>query len=77
MKKDQGLVRWIILIVIAVIILGYFGFNVRGAVNSPTTQDNLNFLKDTAVKIWDYVLRAPALWIWEVIILPLIHKFVG
>ncbi len=77
MKRDQGLIKWILLIVIAVIILGYYGFSIRAALESPVTRDNLNVLQDIAIKIWQYVLRAPVVFVWEHILLPLIHKITG
>lgn len=75
-KKDRGLIKFIIIIVIALVILGYYGFSVRQAIEAPASQDNLNFFKDICIKIWLYILRAPALFIWENVILPLIHRFV-
>jgi hypothetical protein len=74
MKKDQGFIKWIILIVIALIILGYYGFDVRRAIEAETTQNNLNWFKETCLWIWDHILRIPAMFLWEHVILPLIHS---
>ncbi len=74
MKKDRGFIKWIIIIVIALIILGYYGFDVRHAVESPTTQDNLNYFKDLLIKLWENILKMPALFIWDHVIMPLIHS---
>ena len=76
MKKDQGFIKWIILIIIALIILGYYGFDVRRAIDAPTTQSNLNWFKETCLWIWDNVLRWPATFVWENILWPLIHKLI-
>jgi hypothetical protein len=73
MKKDQGFIKWIILIVIALIILGYFGFNLRDAVEAPATRDNLSFFKDILLSVWNNILKVPALFVWEHVISPLIH----
>ncbi len=74
MKKDQGFIKWIILIVIALVILGYYGFDVRQAIDAPTTQSNLNWFKEFCLWVWDHILRIPVTFIWEQLILPLIHS---
>lgn len=77
MKKDQGFIKWIVIIVIALIVLGFYGFNIREAVEAPATQENLNFFKEICIKIWNTLLKAPALFLWEHVIMPLIHTLSG
>jgi hypothetical protein len=77
MNKEKGFIKWILLIVIALIILGYYGFDVRKAIDAPTTQSNLNWFKETCLWIWDHILRWPAEFVWNSVILPLIHKLSG
>jgi len=76
MKKNQGFIKWIILIVVALIILGYFGIDVKQVVESPTTQSNLNYLEQVASWLWHNILKVPVTWIWENLILPLVVKAV-
>lgn len=73
MKKDQGFIKWILLIIVALIVLGYYGFDVKKAIDAPTTQSNLNWFKETCIWIWNYILRIPATFLWENVLLPLIH----
>lgn len=77
MKKDQGFIKWIVIIVIALIILGYYGISVRDALNAPTTQENLGFFKESMVWVWNHILRVPVMFIWNNLLLPLIHTLSG
>ncbi|MDO8594941.1 MAG: hypothetical protein Q7R93_05555 [bacterium] len=53
----------ILLIVIALIVLGFFGYNLRDIVNSPTVHENLVYVWDLLVKIWNAVIVTPFNWI--------------
>lgn len=67
-RTQQGLIQWIILIVIAVLILSYFGISLREVGEDETTQDNFSFITEWLSVIWQDYLREPAIWIWENII---------
>jgi len=58
----------LILIVIALIILGYYGFSVRQAVQNPTTQDNISYIWNGAVAVWNDYLKAPATYLWNIFV---------
>ncbi len=51
----MGLVKAILLIVVALVILGYFGYNLRDIVNSPAVRDNLAYVWGFVVKFWEWV----------------------
>ena len=75
MKKtaqNRGIVKLIILIVVALLVLSYFGINLRALVNSPTTQDNISYTSTGAVTVWDTYLRVPATYLWKDIFINLI-----
>jgi Flp pilus assembly pilin Flp len=61
----KGLIGVIIVIIIALIILGYFGFNIKDILNSSTVQANLNTAWSFVMKIWNNYLAAPCLYIWD------------
>src|SRR6185369_1737449 len=65
---NRGLIRNVILVLIALLILSYFGFNLRSIVNSPTFQDNWHFVTDLAIKVWNDYLKAPATLVWDLFI---------
>ncbi|MDE2188372.1 MAG: hypothetical protein KGJ35_01430 [Patescibacteria group bacterium] len=68
MKKNQGLIRLIILILIALVILGYYGISVRQAIQNPTSQDNISYIWNGAVYIWATYLKAPATFLWNIFV---------
>lgn len=71
MGQSSGFVKTIVIIVIALIVLGYFGYNVQDIVNSPTVQKNLNYAWDLVKYVWQNYLEIPATWIWDKIIIGL------
>lgn len=71
-QRSRGFIKTIILIVIALIVLGYFGYNLRDIISSPVVRDNLSYAWDLAIKLWNNFLAAPALWIWNNIIIDLV-----
>ncbi len=75
MKKiptNRGLVKTIIMIIIALLILSYFGFNLRTLVSAPTTQDNFGYVASTTVTFWDKYLKNPAHYVWNDVFINLI-----
>lgn len=77
MKKIQtnrGLVKTILLIIAALLILAYFGLNLRNITNSPTFQDNWSLIKDTSINVWDNYLKKPATYLWNEIYIKLIWE---
>lgn len=55
----------VLVIVIALIVLGFFGYNLKEIVASPTVHDNLVYVWDLIVKLWDTIIVTPALWLWD------------
>jgi hypothetical protein len=64
LKKNtsRGFVRTIIVIVIALLVISYFGLNLREIAGSQTTKDNFGYVWGQVVRIWnigkDLVLNA-------------------
>ncbi len=63
----KGLIGTIIVIIIALIILGYFGFNIKDIFNSPTVQANLNAAWNFCVMIWNNYLSGPVTYVWNIL----------
>lgn len=55
------MLRTIILIVVIVLLLSFFGISIRSIINSPTGQENFGFLWDLIKTGWSYVVDA---WNW-------------
>lgn len=65
MKGNRGFIKAIIIIVIALVALGFFGYNLRDIVASPSVRDNLLYVWELLVKLWNNFLAAPAEWLWD------------
>jgi flagellar assembly factor FliW len=70
--NNHGFIKMVILIVIALLILSYFGFNLRDTVESPTTQSNFSYAKMIVVNIWNDYLKRPAKYLWNEVFIKLI-----
>lgn len=64
-RQDKGFIKIVLLIVIALVVLGFFGYNLKDIINSPTVHDNLAYVWDLIVKLWNNILAEPALWLWD------------
>ena len=74
--NNKGLIKAIIVIVIALIILGYFGFNVGDIINGPTVQANLHTAWDIVSKIWNNYLAGPVIYIWDKFVVGILWKII-
>lgn len=68
----RGLIKMIVIIVVALLIISYFGINIRALVSAPTTQDNFSYVATTSVSIWNNYLKAPTTYVWNKIFVELI-----
>lgn len=71
-QTNKGLIRTIVIVVIALLVLSYFGFNLRELVDSPNTQENFDTAVSFIVDIWNNYLKKPVLYVWNDIFLKLI-----
>lgn len=70
-NKQSGFIKLVLIIIIAIIILSYFGFNLRAIVESPETQGNLGYVWGLLVGTWDNYLAKPVLYLWNDIFIDL------
>lgn len=66
------MIKWILIGVVALLILSYYGFSLRTLVSSPTTQDNFGYVATTTVSVWDTYLKQPATYLWNDVFIDLI-----
>lgn len=64
-NKKGGFIKLILLIVIALVVLGFFGYNLKDIIDSPTVKENLVYVWGLAVKFWNAFLATPANWVWD------------
>jgi hypothetical protein len=66
------MIKWIVIALLGLIILGYLGFDVRRAVEAPVTQSNLAYAKNVTIYVWNKYLERPAKYLWNEIFVKLI-----
>ncbi|MFW0871009.1 MAG: hypothetical protein ACKKL4_00945 [Patescibacteria group bacterium] len=66
-RKDKGMIKMIILIIIAIIIVSVLGFDIRSAIEHPQTQENFSYLAQFAINFWNNYLANIWAVIWNVI----------
>ncbi len=63
------MIKWIVIAILGLIMLGAMGYDVRDAVKSPATQSNLQYAKEIVGAIWTKYLSKPAKFVWDNIII--------
>lgn len=71
-KRNGGFIKLIVLLVIVLILLGYFGFNVENILNSPLVKGNLTYVWNLTVAFWNNYLSVPFTFIWDKIIVEIV-----
>lgn len=74
--NNKGFVKLIILIVIVLIVLGYFGFNLQSIIESPTVQNNLIYVWKFIKMIWTDFLAVPFVFIWNKLIIGVVWRLI-
>lgn len=62
---NSGFVKIILLIVIGLVVLGYFGIDIKDVFASPVVKENLSYAWGVAKDVWSSYLSGPAIWLWE------------
>ena len=70
--REGGLIRTIVIIIIAILIISYFGINIRTLVTSPTTQDNVSYVTAAAMSLWNNFLKVPVMYVWNELVVKVI-----
>ncbi|MEK7478084.1 MAG: hypothetical protein AAB645_01815 [Patescibacteria group bacterium] len=76
MENNRGFIKLILLIIVVILVLSYFGISLRKIVESNTSKDNFSFVWDMAgkgwiwlVNVWNNYLATSARWFWNEMIL--------
>lgn len=54
-----------IVLIILILILSYFGFDIKGFIDSPGTQKNIGYVVGLGKTVWEKYLEKPATYLWE------------
>ena len=79
---QRGLIKFIVIVIIAILVLSYLGFDIRSFIESEGTQSNLKYVwngvsdvwKSFIMPIWNNYLRSPFLYIWNDIFVDIIWE---
>ena len=71
-STNRGFIKLILLIVVALLVLSYFGFSLRDLINRPVTQDNFGYVASTTTTFWGKYLEKPASYLWNDIFISII-----
>ncbi len=78
LNRQSGLVQLIVILVIVLIVLGYFGFNLPAIIQSPGVQTNLHYAWDLAVLAWNNVIIGGIDFVWNHVVMGLLwHNIVA
>ena len=58
MNQKRGIVETIVLIVVGLIILGYFKINFQSVVNAPVVKENLQYVFGLFVSVFHYITNS-------------------
>ncbi|MFA6095251.1 MAG: hypothetical protein WC767_00170 [Candidatus Paceibacterota bacterium] len=66
------MIKYIVLAIILIIVLSFFGYDIQGIVESPLAQKNLGYAKDGVMFVWDNYLSQPITYFWNNIFIGLL-----
>ena len=64
-RGNRGFVKTILLIVVGLIVLGFFGYNLKDIIDSPTVNENLTYVWKLVVTTWNTFVAEPFVWLWD------------
>lgn len=67
-NKEAGLIKMIIIIIIAIAILSWYGVDIKEFVNSEPVQKNFGYVWNFITGIWNDYLAGPIHKLWGIIV---------
>lgn len=64
-NRGISILGFLVLGFILVLVLSYYNISIRSVVESPTGQDNINYVQDTSKSVWDKYLKSPVSYLWN------------
>lgn len=66
-NRKSGFLQLIIILVIGLLILSYFGFDLKSFLDKPIVQDNLKYAWNLVLKGWE-LIKGPVLKVYNLIL---------
>ena len=73
-KKGISIIGILFLGIILIFVLSYFKISVRSVVESPTAQDNINYVGGGGRNLWNDYLKKPASYLWNDVFMDIFWK---
>jgi len=73
-NKQGGFIKTILLIIIFLAILSYFGFNLREFIDRPIVKENFGLVWNIIANLWNTYLAGPVNYLWNNIFINLIWE---
>lgn len=67
MQKKRGIIKTVVLVLIAVIVLSLLGFDLQKIMASDLVRRNLTYVWDFVSTVWNDYLAVPFRFIWDII----------
>ena len=75
-KNDRGFIKYVIIIIIAILILSYFGFDIKKTAESDAAKSNFGYVWGSVQHFWDAYLATPAKFIWDRIFVGIVWNMI-
>ena len=72
-QRNNGFIRFVIIIIIAIIILSYLGFDIRKIMTSDMVKNNFSYVWNFIKTVWFDYLSVPFTFAWNQAIKPLVE----
>jgi hypothetical protein len=73
-NPQGGFVKLIIILVIAILVLSYLGFDLKSIVESQQNQKNFGYVGAYISAFWTKYMKGPATWIWDNIMVKIVWE---
>ena len=75
-NKQRGIsiLGVLVLALLIILVLSYFNVSIKSVVESPTGQENINYVKGGTQSLWDKYLAEPAHYLWHDVWLDIFWK---
>jgi len=64
-KGEMSILGILVMGFLIIIVLSYFNISLKSIVESPTGQENVNYVKDTTKSVWTKYLAEPVEYLWN------------
>ncbi len=68
------MIRYILLGLVIIIVLSFFGYDLKAIMEAPLTQNNIHYVTGGVSYVWDTYLKGPIVYFWDKIFVGILWK---